>query len=132
MYLLRTAIADVEAGTYHGSCGLKTIATSKPVRTAPLGNSHAVRFHLTISASVTAATITALARPGAIWLTPSPGAASGSRRALSKESKSYLTRTLAYLEVLREGMRDHLATFQAYPPKKVMGLGAEGRARPSA
>jgi hypothetical protein len=33
--------------------------------------------------------------------------------------------------VLREGMRDHLATFQAYPPKKVMGLGAR-RARPSA
>jgi len=28
-------------------------------------------------------------------------------------------------------MRDHLATFQAYPPKKVMGLGAR-RARPSA
>jgi hypothetical protein len=45
-----------------------------------------------------------------------------------KESKSYLTRKLAYLEVLREGMRDHLATFQAYPPKRVMGLGA-GRAR---
>jgi hypothetical protein len=27
-------------------------------------------------------------------------------------------------------MRDHLATFQAYPPKRVMGLGASGRARP--
>lgn len=48
-----------------------------------------------------------------------------------KESKSYLTRKLAYLEVLGEGMRDHLATFQAYPPKRVMGLAA-GRARPSA
>jgi arylsulfatase len=32
---------------------------------------------------------------------------------------------------VREGMRDHLATFQTYPPKRVMGLGA-GRARPSA
>ena len=47
-----------------------------------------------------------------------------------KESKSYLTRKLAYLEVLREGMRDHLATFQAYPPKKVMGLGAAARPAP--
>jgi hypothetical protein len=49
-----------------------------------------------------------------------------------KESKSYLTRKLAYLEVLRKDMRDHLTTFEAYPPKRVMGLGAPGRRRPSA
>ena len=48
-----------------------------------------------------------------------------------KENKSYLTRKLTYLEVLREGMRGHLATFRAHPPKRVMGLGA-GRARPPA
>jgi len=41
-----------------------------------------------------------------------------------KETHSYLTRKLAYVEVLREGMRAHLATFQAYPPKRVMGLRA--------
>ena len=35
-----------------------------------------------------------------------------------------MTRKLAYLEVLREGMRAHLATFQVYPPKRVMGLRA--------
>ena len=34
------------------------------------------------------------------------------------------TRKLAYLEVLREGMRAHLASFQTYPPKRVMGLRA--------
>jgi hypothetical protein len=43
-----------------------------------------------------------------------------------KETHSYLTRKLAYLEVLREGMRAHLATFHAYPPKRVMGLRAGG------
>jgi len=42
-----------------------------------------------------------------------------------KESRSYLTRKLAYLEVLREGMRAHLATFKTHPPKRVMGLKAE-------
>ena len=40
MYLLTMAIADVQAGTYQGSCGLRTIATSMPVRMAPLGTSH--------------------------------------------------------------------------------------------
>jgi hypothetical protein len=34
--------------------------------------------------------------------------------------------------MLREGMRAHLATFSAYPPKRVMGLRAQDRARPSA
>jgi len=38
----------------------------------------------------------------------------------------------ARTEVLREGMRGHLATFQAYPPKRVMGLRAQDRPRPSA
>jgi arylsulfatase len=41
-----------------------------------------------------------------------------------KETHSYLTRKLAYVDVLREGMRAHLATIQAYPPKRVMGLRA--------
>jgi hypothetical protein len=27
-------------------------------------------------------------------------------------------RKLAYLEVLREGMREHLGTFRLYPPKR--------------
>jgi arylsulfatase A-like enzyme len=49
-----------------------------------------------------------------------------------KEAHSYLTRKLAYLEVLREGMRAHLATFQAYPPKRVMGLRAPAPDRPPA
>jgi hypothetical protein len=51
-----------------------------------------------------------------------------------KETHSYMTRKLAYLEVLREGMRAHLATFQAYPPKRVMGLRAPaaGPAQPPA
>ncbi len=51
-----------------------------------------------------------------------------------KETHSYMTRKLAYLEVLREGMRAHLATFQAYPPKRVMGLRAPaaGAAKPPA
>jgi arylsulfatase len=47
-----------------------------------------------------------------------------------KERHSYVTRKLAYLEVLREGMRAHLATFQAYPPKRVTGLRASGRPQP--
>jgi hypothetical protein len=33
---------------------------------------------------------------------------------------------LAYVEVLREGMRAHRATFQTYPPKRVMSLRAPG------
>jgi arylsulfatase A-like enzyme len=47
-----------------------------------------------------------------------------------KETHSYLTRKLAYLEVLREGISAHLATFKAYPPKRVMGLAA-GRTPPA-
>ena len=45
-----------------------------------------------------------------------------------KETHSYLTRKLAYLEVLREGMRAHLATFQSVsaearhgPPRSAAG-----------
>ena len=41
-----------------------------------------------------------------------------------KETRSYLTRKLAYNEAFLEGMRHHLRTFRAYPPKKVMGLAA--------
>src|SRR5689334_7728857 len=40
-YLLTTAIAEAQAGTYHGSWGLSTIATISPVSMAPLGNSQA-------------------------------------------------------------------------------------------
>jgi len=40
-----------------------------------------------------------------------------------KETRSYLTRKLAYNEAFVEGMRAHLRTFQDYPPKRVMGLG---------
>jgi arylsulfatase len=39
-----------------------------------------------------------------------------------KEQHSYMTRKLAYLEVMREGLRAHLASYQTYPPKRVMGL----------
>jgi arylsulfatase len=41
-----------------------------------------------------------------------------------KETRSYLTHKLAYAEVLRDGMRQHLDTFRVYPPKKVLGLRA--------
>ena len=75
MYLLTMASADVQAGTYHGSWGLKTIATITPVRIAPLGNSQAFRFLRRIGASIRAATATALARPGATCAMPSPIAA---------------------------------------------------------
>lgn len=40
------------------------------------------------------------------------------------ETRSYLTRKLAYNEIFVEGMRSHLGTFRKYPPKQVMGLGA--------
>jgi len=42
-----------------------------------------------------------------------------------KESHNYMTRKLAYMEAFQLGIRQHLATFKAYPPKKVMGLAAE-------
>jgi len=41
-----------------------------------------------------------------------------------KESHNYLTRKLAYVEAFQLGMRDHLASFKRWPPKKVMGLAA--------
>jgi hypothetical protein len=34
-------MAEVQAATYQGSCGVNIIATINPVRTAPLGNSQA-------------------------------------------------------------------------------------------
>ena len=39
-----------------------------------------------------------------------------------KETKSSLTRNVAYDEAFLDGMREHLATFGAYPPKQVMSL----------
>jgi arylsulfatase len=39
-----------------------------------------------------------------------------------KEQHNYLTRKLAYIEAFQLGMRNHLATFRKYPPKKVMGV----------
>jgi hypothetical protein len=33
-----------------------------------------------------------------------------------------MTRKLAYNETFLDGMRSHLATFRAYPPKQAMGL----------
>ena len=41
-----------------------------------------------------------------------------------KEQHNYLTRKLAYIEAFQLGMRNHLATFRKYPPKKVMGIKA--------
>jgi len=41
-----------------------------------------------------------------------------------KEQHNYMTRKLAYMEAFQLGIRQHLATFRRYPPKKVMGLGA--------
>jgi arylsulfatase len=41
-----------------------------------------------------------------------------------KETHNYLTRKLAYMEAFQLGMRQHLATFKRYPPKRVMGLAA--------
>ncbi len=39
-----------------------------------------------------------------------------------KEQHSYLIRKLVYLEAIQSGIRDHLRTFGAYPPKLVVGL----------
>jgi arylsulfatase len=39
-----------------------------------------------------------------------------------KEQHNYLTRKLSYQEAFQLGIRQHLATFRKYPPKKVMGL----------
>ena len=39
-----------------------------------------------------------------------------------KEQHNYLTRKLAYSEAFQLGIRNHLATFRRFPPKKVMGL----------
>src|SRR5476649_1193380 len=75
MYLLTMAIADVQAGTYQGSWGLKIIATIKPVRIAPLGNSQAARLLQMIGPSIRTAAATALASPGATCAIPSPVAA---------------------------------------------------------
>jgi len=39
-----------------------------------------------------------------------------------KGTRSYLTRKLAYSEVFLDGMRSHLATFRAHPPKRARSL----------
>jgi arylsulfatase len=39
-----------------------------------------------------------------------------------KESHSYLTRKLAYLEALQSGAAAHVRTFRDYPPKRVVGM----------
>src|SRR6266478_1979850 len=65
MYLLTIANAEVQTATYHGSYGLKTIATNKPVRTAPSGNSQTPYFFRRINTSIRAAAATAPASPGA-------------------------------------------------------------------
>ena len=44
-----------------------------------------------------------------------------------KEQHNYLTRKLAYVEAFQLGMRQHLATFRKYPPKKVMGINVKDK-----
>src|SRR5262249_33435769 len=68
-------IADAEAETYHGSCGLSTIATIRPVRIAPLGNSQHPRRQYRIGPSIAMAAATAPARLGPAWRTPTDGRA---------------------------------------------------------
>lgn len=41
-----------------------------------------------------------------------------------KESRSYLTRKLAYLEAFMGGMSEHLASLRRYPPKRGIRMGA--------
>lgn len=41
-----------------------------------------------------------------------------------KESKSYMTRKLAYLEVFTRGMFQHMMTMRQYPPKQGLRMGA--------
>ncbi|MBI5949425.1 MAG: arylsulfatase [Chloroflexi bacterium] len=38
-----------------------------------------------------------------------------------KETHNYMTRKLAYIEAFQAGVRNHLATFRVYPPKRVLG-----------
>ena len=39
-----------------------------------------------------------------------------------QERYSYMTRKLAYLDAFQNGIRDHLSTFAAYPPKAIIPL----------
>ncbi|MGH9027578.1 MAG: arylsulfatase [Acidimicrobiia bacterium] len=39
-----------------------------------------------------------------------------------QETRSYLIRKLAYLDAFQTGIRDHIATFAAYPPKAIIPL----------
>src|SRR5437879_1289498 len=79
MYLVAIATDEVEAATYQGSCGVSIIATIKPVRTAPLGNSQAPRIFRRASRSIAPAIRTEVARPGATNAIPSRGAARATR-----------------------------------------------------
>src|SRR5690348_5794375 len=78
-YLLAIATAEVQAAMYHRSCGVKIMATIRPVRTAPLGYSHAPCIFRSATTSIAPATRTAAAKPGTTNLSPSCGAASRSR-----------------------------------------------------
>src|SRR6185369_15775145 len=74
-YLLTTAIAEVHAPTYHGSNGLKIIATKNPVRKAPLGYCQVPATLRRIKKSMMPAVTIALRSPGATREIPSWGAA---------------------------------------------------------
>src|SRR5579864_1227968 len=112
MYLLAMAMAEVQAPTYQGSCGVKIIATIKPVRTAPLGNSHSPCILRRISRSIAAATATAAARPGTIRRIPSCGAVTAiriTRTIMRRPLGVWKNRHIAELEVLMHplsGMAD--------------------------
>jgi hypothetical protein len=41
---------------------------------------------------------------------------------VGEETHSYLIRKLAYLEAFQSGVRNHLATFKQWPPKKIVPL----------
>src|SRR5579872_1777892 len=107
MYLLAMAMADVQAPTYQGSCGVKIMATIKPVRTAPLGNSQSPCIFRRISRSIAPAAITAAARPGAIRRIPSCGALTATRitsTIMRRPLGVWKNRHIAELEVLMHGL----------------------------
>src|SRR5690242_17637884 len=87
MYLLAIATPEVTAAKYQCSCGVKIMATIRPVRTAPLGNSQPPCILRRISTSIPPATITAANRPGTTSLKPSCGTARPSRTTRTMVSK---------------------------------------------
>jgi hypothetical protein len=42
-----------------------------------------------------------------------------------KESRNFMIRKLPYITLYEQGIARHLATFKAYPPKRIVGLTAE-------